>query len=479
LGRITTILRYQWRAYWRRFTRAGNLTAGNQGFLLLLSVYTLFRYFHLLRTINGELASGTTLTLERLLFGMFLVWLFPLFGSGHLSVSTAVLRYLPLSVKELFVIKTVSLLMPLYVLVLLAASIAVCYPLAHAPSPLAGVCALVLFIVTSFLIGLTMAQLLSMAFWRKLFGVAAIGLFCGSGFSIFAGQHAVDKSYLPSLAPSGLVAQAATGQSWPAIFILCALALAAFWAAFWSFQQSLEPRNDRPAQKNMKLISFKFPGKTGGLSAKDLRYSRRLLEPYFGVLTAALCSVYLVTVDVPSSGVFWVSIIVIFVATTSVVFNCFGLDNPSGLDRYSLLPLNGSAIILSKNVAFLIIIVVQLVLLLPAAWRLGWRVASPGLVQAALLALAYMTWGNWLSVSHPVKMQFYRLASGSSPVDILGGVVFGCLPGVVAIKLFDESKPGIRWLIIPMLLLYGALYWGSLVWAGRHFERHREKIASR
>ncbi len=166
-----------------------------------------------------------------------------------------------------------------------------------------------------------------------------------------------------------------------------------------------------------------------------------------------------------------------FVPNASVAFNCFGLDNRSGLDRYTLLPVNGKEIMLSKNLGFITVIGVQLLLIiLPAGWRLGLGVAALGFVQAALLALAYMTWGNWMSVNHPFKMQFFRLSSGGAPVDVLGRVVFGCVPGVVAIKLFHENKPGVLWKIILMLLLYGALYLCSVIWAGRNFERKRERI---
>ncbi|CAN5567261.1 hypothetical protein BH20ACI3_BH20ACI3_43090 [soil metagenome] len=478
MGGITTILRYQWRAYLRRFTRAGNLTAGNQGILLILSGFILFRYFQLLGTATADLAAGKTAVLERLLTGIFLAWLFPLVSNVRLSISTRVLRHLPLSVKELFGIKAISLLMPPYAWMIVAGSLAICYPLMHAPSPLAGVSAALLFIVMSWLIGLTIAQLLSIAFWRKLLCAAAIGLLCAGGLYVISGKDPAGLSHFSSFLPANLVVRAAfTKQSCIAIGMLSVLMIIALCAALWSFRQSLEPTTSRRSQKNLNLMPFKFPGKTGGLLAKDFRYFRRLLDPYFGLLAAALCSFYLMTADNPSSDAFWVFIIIVFVPSTSVAFNCFGLDNRSGLDRYTLLPLNGREIMLSKNLAFIALICVQLLLMiLPAGWRLGLGVAALGFVQAALLALAYMTWGNWMSVNHPFKMQFLRLSSGGSPIDVLGGAVFGSLPGFVAIKVFHENKPDVLWITILMLLLYGALYLCSVIWAGRSFERKRERI---
>jgi len=478
VDRVTTILRYQWRAYRRRFTRAGNLTAGNQGILLILSGIILFRYFQLLGTATADLAAGKTVMLEWLLAGIFLGWLFPLLSNAHLSISTSVLRHLPLSVKELFGIKAISLLMPPYVWMIVAGSLAICYPLAHAPHPLAGVTAALLFIVMSWLAGLSIAQLLSIAFWRKLLCAAVLGLLCAGGLYVMSGRDLTGLSHFSSFLPTNLVVRAAVAkQSWLAISTLSVLTVITLCASLWSFRQSLEPLASRRSQKNLNLTPFKFPGKMGGLSAKDFRYFRRLLDPYLGLLAGALCSFYLVTADAPSSDVFWIFIIIIFVPNASVAFNCFGLDNRSGLDRYTLLPVNGKEIMLSKNLAFITVIGVQLLLMiLLAGWRLGLGVAALGLVEVALLALAYMTWGNWLSVNHPFKMQFFRLSSGGAPVDVLGGVVFGCLPGVVAIRLFHENKPGVLWITILMLLLYGALYLCSVIWAGRNFERKRERI---
>lgn len=478
MGRITTILRYQWRAYWRRFTRAGNLTAGNQGILLILSGFILFRYFQLLGTAATDLAAGKTAMLERLLIGIFLVWLFPLVSNAQLSISTRVLRHLPLSVKELFGIKAISLLIPPYAWMIVAGSLAICYPLVHAPSPLGGVSAALLFIVMSWLAGLTIAQLLSIAFWRKLLCAAAIGLLCVGGLYLMSGKDQMGLSRTSSFLPINLVARAAvTKQPWLAIGTLSVLTVIALCASLWSFRQSLGSTASRRSQKNMTFTSFKFLGKMGGLSAKDLRYFRRLLDPYLGLLAGALCSLYLVTADVPSSDVFWIFIIIIFVPNASVAFNYFGLDNRSGLNRYALLPIKGKEIILSKNLAFVTVISIQVFLMtLLAGWRLGLGVAALGAVQAALLALANMTWGNWMAVNHPFKMQFFRLSSGGSPIDALGGVVFGSLPGIVAIWLFHENKPGVLWIIILMLLLYGALYLCSVIWAGRNFERKQERI---
>ena len=48
MDRVTGIIRYQWRAYWRRFSRAKSLTAGNQGITLIITAVLFFKWVSLL-----------------------------------------------------------------------------------------------------------------------------------------------------------------------------------------------------------------------------------------------------------------------------------------------------------------------------------------------------------------------------------------------------------------------------------------------
>jgi hypothetical protein len=122
----------------------------------------------------------------------------------------------------------------------------------------------------------------------------------------------------------------------------------------------------------------------------------------------------------------------------------------------------------SKNQAYLATLALQLVpLFLFALWRLAVEQVAWGIIEAVLLALAYLTWGNLIAVTHRFRMQFYRFSSGGSPIDGLVGVFFGTLPGAIAIKLFPENAVWVSGLI----LAYGAMNWGSLIWSGRKFER--------
>ena len=401
--------------------------------------------------------------LERLLLGILLVWLFPLMSNARLSVTTRAIRHLPLSLKQLFIIKSVSLLIPPFAWIVVGASLGLSYSLAHAPNPLLGILAALLFILLSWLIGLTVAQLMSIAFWRTVGVIIVVaGVF-------FAGsRNSSNILQLLSYSPGTFVSHAALGeQVWSQLLKLGILTVLAFAAALWSFRSSLESTEPSSLQKSRS--SLMFLGKTGPLSAKDFRYFRRLLDPYFGLLAGALGCFYLLSADTPTPEVFWIFIVLVFFPNAILTFNAFGLDSQSVIDRYALLPLSGREIIWSKNRAYVVTMLFELApLFVLAMWRLGPSTVFFGIIEAALLSLAYLIWGNTIAVTHRFKMQFYRFSSGGSPIDALAGVIFGSVPGAIALQVFGGSK---WWVALIMLIVYGVLYWCSLTWSGRKVEQ--------
>ena len=401
--------------------------------------------------------------LERLLLGILLVWLFPLMSNARLSVTTRAIRHLPLSLKQLFIIKSVSLLIPPFAWIVVGASLGISYSLAHAPNPLAGISATLLFLLFSWLTGLTVAQLISIAFWRSVGAIIVVAgvLFAGS-------RNSSSILQLLSYSPGTLVSHAALGkQVWFQLLILGILTVLALAAALWSFQSSLDSVEPSSSQKSRSSVLF-F-GKTGPLSAKDFRYFRRLLDPYFGLLAGALGCFYLLSADTPTPEVFWIFIVLVFFPNAILTFNAFGLDSQSVIDRYALLPLSGREIIWSKNRAYVVTMLLELApLFVLAMWRLGPSTVFFGIIEAALLSLAYLIWGNTIAVTHRFKMQFYRFSSGGSPIDALAGVIFGSVPGAIALQVFGGSK---WWVALIMLIVYGVLYWCSLTWSGRKVQQ--------
>jgi hypothetical protein len=214
-----------------------------------------------------------------------------------------------------------------------------------------------------------------------------------------------------------------------------------------------------------------FPGRLGGLLKKDLRYFVRLLDVYFALPIVILFVIYLASNPEPSASVFKVVLIILFLPWISMASNCFGLDSPLGLDRYGLFPLSGRDILLSKNLAFALILMILVGAVFPLAlWRFGASVTAPGFVELVLMMLAYLSWGNWMSVRDPYKMQFYRFSAGGSPADAIIGMLFGSVPGLIMVY------SGALWVMVLLMVVYSALYCLSLTRSGRRFEQRREDI---
>lgn len=479
MDRVKLIITYEWRAYWRRFSRAG--LRSNQGIVLLLSVLVAFKYVQMLRVAAANLAIGNAKLLTQLLAAIFLVWLFPVAANRRDTLASRKWMHLPLALGDRFIVRALSLLIPPAAWMLVAGSLAILYPLSQAQSPVAGIVAGLLFILMSWFTGLTIAHLLSSASWRKLLWFAATATSIGAGAYVIKGGRA-ENLLSAQFLPTQLVTNAAIASASSAVLTslagLVILTVAAGIAAIWSFKSSLRSVSQSGGQKIL-FSTFILPGHLGGLVLKDFNYLRRLLDTYLGLAAAMLTCLYLIVVSEPSAGVFGSFIVVVFLCNAALPFNSFGLDNRSGMDRYALMPLNGRAILLSKNLAYVMILGAQLLpILVLAGWRLGIQAVAFGLIEATALACAYLAWGNWMSVNHPLKMQFFRFANSSAAlVDAMGGIFFGSLPGILMVYLLHWPDARRSGGVALILLGAGAFYFASLMHFGNRFERRRERIS--
>ncbi|HKO99268.1 MAG TPA: hypothetical protein VJU86_19875 [Pyrinomonadaceae bacterium] len=482
MDRVAGIIRYEWRAYWRRFVRAG-LRGGNQAIVLIFALIVAAKYLQLLTTAATRVSNGNTQLLGSLLTALFLTWLFPVASSQRETIASRKWLHLPLTHRERFIVRSASLLLAPSAWLVVAGSLAICFPLAYTRQPLAGVVAGLLFIGIAWATGLTISHLLHSAFWRRVFWFAGLTGLALAAVFVIKGGALRSLAALP-FSPTVLVERAAmantTVQTASSLALLATLLVVVVIAALWSFKKSLRVGSEGGSGKPVVLRGNFLAGHLGGLVAKDFRYFRKLLDVYLGVAAAILTGLYLVVAEVPSASVFWSFIVVVFLCNAALPFNSFGLDNGRGMARYTLLPLSGQEILFAKNLAYLLIVLVQIVpLLFIAGWRLGSRASALGLVEAATIACAYLTWGNWMSVNHPLKMQFYRFAnSGAALVDAMGGIIFGTIPGIVLIYLWQGTGAGVVGMTALVVLLATILYFLSLQRYGGRFEEKREQVAA-
>lgn len=471
MDRVTAILRFQWRAYWRRFRSAKSISAGNAGVLVLFGAIGLVRYLQQLPVVAAQLAQGETQRYETLLGAVFLVWLFPVLGESHRGISSRALLHTPLTNRELFLIRFGSIFISPFTWILTAASLALVYPITRAANPLAGVVALLVFILFALSLSLTIAHMLSnrlLRRWLIALVIAAVGSWLVTG----------RLSSIVSWMPHHLVAEVAVAaKPFGSFGVLVFITIVSVVLSLWTFKGSLQPGDTRRSQK-FNFVGFSLlPGKFGVLLKKDFRYLIRLLDLYLALAVAIMLSIYLAASPEPSPPVFRVVLVLLYLPLIAIASNCFGLDSALGLDRYAIFPLRGREILLTKNLSFFVIVISLFAAVLPFAWsRFDAGVVALGLIEAVLIGLAYLTWGNWRSIKEPYKILFYRFASGGSTVDAIMGMLFGSLPGAIMAALLYRENYGALWKIVLLVIVYVALYFVSVTWVGRRFEERREVI---
>ncbi len=474
MDRVAAILKFQWRAYWRRFQRTGNLTTNNAGVWILFGGIGVVKYLQQLPVVGAQLVRNETTRYETLLAAVFLVWTLPVMGESWRSISSRGLLHTPLTPRELFFIRLGSVFVSPVTWVIAACSLALIYPIAKAAHPITGIAALFLFLLFSLAMSLTIAHVLSNAYMRKLLLVAMIAL------SAVLGMIWITKGSISTFAswPTQLAARAAvTSKPFGPLAALLAITIAVFGLSLLTFTKGLQYAGNRRSQRFTVLGTINFPGRFGGLIKKDLRYFTRLLDGYFILPIVILFVIYLISNPNPDAAMAGVVLVTLFLPFISLVSNCFGLDSPLGLDRYTLFPLSGRDILLSKNLSFALLFTILIGALFPLAfWRFGAGVTALGFIEVILMGLAYLAWGNWMSVRDVYQMQFYRFSAGGSPADAIIGMLFGSLPGLIMVYVLYRENSGASWKITLMIVLYLMLYYLSVTYSGHRLEAQREEI---
>jgi hypothetical protein len=482
---VRQVLKYQWKAYWRRFMRPGQLPHFDILLLFLLGALLIFKLPPVLRRAARELAIGQTTVMEQLLFALAAAWLYPRIENAITSIRPKDLIRFPLTINSMLMDRIGSFFISPVAMIITVGSLLGALPILASPRPGAGIAAAILLFVMAASLGLSLSHMMSSAALRiRLMIVTAI-VFVPLGAVLFAGGGEA-RPRLASIAqftPMRLVTSAAIAPSYQtallSLMTLTGCAALALLLLRWGFSRSLSDQETNRPRSNRAASLIRFPGRLGGLVRKEQNYFRKLPVVWIGLLiTLAYSQIF--WFGAPHRVTFQAIILIVFSINMALPTNSFGLDEPPEINRYLLFPIRGRDILLGKNLGFAVIVAVQLSVMLPFAfWRLGWREVSYGLIEAAALSFAYLAWGNMDSVSAPYKMRFYRESGGGSLFDALIGMTLCSLPGVAIIYLTLFNSEFLAAKLFSVLALTALAYLGSLHFAGRKFERDWQKISYR
>lgn len=471
MDRVRTVLGFQWRAYWRRVRRAGNMSTNNVGLLVIVGGIALIRFFQQLPVLQAQLEKGNTTRFEAFLLVAFLVWLLPVTGESRRSISARALLHLPLSTLQLYAIRVGSVLISPFSWAIVICSLILSYFVSAAPNSVAAVTTLWLFLLLGFLTSVAVTDLFAHAVMRRLLLLVLILATFIGGLSWFGSIGSLND-----FLPNRLAARVAISPSpWRQMLVIVLLIAVAFVISLVAFSKSLEGGETKRTGTFGLLTDL--PGRFGGLIKKDVRYAFRLLDVYLVLPVLIVMDIYLVSNPEPAASVVWASTIALLFPLMALAFNSFGLDSSLGMDRYRLLPLSGRQLLVTKNGSVSLIVILLFSLMWPlVVWKLGWSVAAVATLLIVLGLLGYFSFGNWMTVKQPYRMQFYRFASGGSVVDALMGLMLGSLPCVIAIFWLVQHGYAALWRVGLMVAIYVVIYILSLNRSARALENRSESI---
>jgi hypothetical protein len=300
------------------------------------------------------------------------------------------------------------------------------------------------------------------------------------GALVLLGIVAFGKAWLP---PS-VAARAAAGD-------LSAVAGLAAWdvAAVGAALLLLGSRLGRPSgpvrrsRKTRPLVGFPaVPRPIGVAAAKELRILCRtadaLVAGGIGVLGAAT----LLVGDEPTPALLGVVPVLLVLAQAGAPLNAFGLDR-AGIDRYRLLPLRGSEMLVSKNLAFLALLLFEVApLVLVAAWRFGAGVAAALVFGVLAYAIAALLVGNVSTARAVAPREF----DGVESIDQSGGILPVALllvawipAAAVAGVTAPLGAPAMAGAELLLAALFAAAWARSLPRAGRELEARFDELRDR
>lgn len=478
------IFRYQWRAYWRRFSRAGRARFYFT-VLALLAWLFLVKLPPSLSSAAQALAARETASMNDVLAGMCLLWLFVVAEDPNVSLSSRRLLRFPLDVRTLLKARILSLFCSPVVLMISFGSLLTLLPLIAAGHPLLGsLAALMLFAMTA-CVGMSVSQLWRVAEWRRgtLVLAAIVGMALGS-FVVALGPLGVQqlRAGLTAVSPAHLVTAVAVADTSSALLTslatLSVSAVASGYLLVWSFRRSLyrQPAT-RTARRGKTIVHL--PGRLGGLAQKERRAFSSVLDLWLGLLLVlAACAVSLVASLSPA--VRQSIVVIVCVLNANLTLNCLGLERPAGLNRYQIFPIRGRDLLLAKNAGLALLVGGQLLpLFVIGVWQSGPVQVGAEILAAMVLLLSHLAWGNIVSVFEPLKMHPYRFAPTGEPVVGILTILLGSVPGVGMLVLLRLESPMPRWAMAAIVLATAAAYFGSLQFAGRSFERRSQIISGR
>ena len=250
---------------------------------------------------------------------------------------------------------------------------------------------------------------------------------------------------LRTISPTKWIIFATQNNSFYYIIYLIIFSLVTLIFSFFITKLLFKP--NRVKQK--KYISINFfkifflKNSILSMTFRNIRYFLKTIEVKLGLTLSILFLFYILGEKELSIYLLYIYIPIIFLIHMSIVFNTFGLDYIT-IDRIRLYPISNIQILLSKNLAYVIIIFSLtgfhvLVYIVKLNFFLGLAIFFGELGVMFL----YIIWGNISSILIPAPKSFSSFGGNEQTGGIISqlfGVFIWFLPNEI-IKLSDLNMP--------------------------------------
>lgn len=463
------IINFQWKSYWRSFNVKRKTERRFFLLVFLLIPYLLGPSIKSLSHIVDELQAGNSQDFGSLLLGIFLAWvLLPLMANdSYLSITPIGLIRFPVPKRALFLIECAGVMIQPISWLLIAASFTLVVPLFSSSAPFIRLLTGFSFIIFSFFFSIFLKHFFYQGrVIKKLFIITvAVPLV----FAVLYLYGSEITNFLFCRRPL------------PGLVVIAGLTALSLFAAYKSFFHtgSGYKRKHITTGKKMLFKFIKIPGKLGTLIQKDFYYFASNNNILISLCIMALYIYYLITEGSPAVDSFLILFLFIFIPNITFSLNSLGFESGLGIERYILFPLPGYRVLLSKNLAYLMLVLIQFLPVFLLGWlKFGAYIILLGFIEMLSVALLLLFWGNIISVLQPVPLQFHRF----NLVSLQTAIPFTISIFIVHIGVFRavdtyRLNPDTA-LMSQLVFLIGCLilYFISLIRSGKILEKRLVRI---
>ncbi|MBK8167650.1 MAG: hypothetical protein IPK64_17020 [bacterium] len=515
---------YQWRAQWRDLRQRGAWRGSNVATVIVLGIVGSMAQAGLSAAALAAIAAGDQATglalAEAGLTGVLIAWIMlPVLvhsiAGGGAGVILQRLTQFPLSTPQVFTVGMVgTLIQPIYWVLILTSLLALA-PLALAPRAglalVAGLLYVVAVAVLSWAIGLAVGAVMSSRRGREIALTITAVLVFGfipllfGDFEHDGGQitFTLAKYEVVLLAPdaqSGLLldvgrwmpaarigaAARGEGAGWTLLALAAATAIGLCLSLVSLRRLITQPAQSLGSVRSRTSAITGLPGLPAVLGVpamKEVRYLLRTLDALLAFAFAVIAAIWILIRPDDARLVLILCLPIIVLNEMVMPLNVFGLDGKA-VDRYRLLPLSGAQVVLGKNIAFVLVLLLEFALpVLAGAWRAGVVFTTSALCAALAAVCLMMAWGNQVSVRSPAPRAFFNFDSKEQAggiLSMLGTILLWLVPFLLGL-LARELGGHAALLAAEFLLLVAAasLYAATLPSAGRAFDARAEEMRAR